>query len=156
MRLKYQTVLVVLAATSLQTEPAFALFEAEATFESFYTTKGLGWVSWVTAGVVAIGFGVAVFATGGLAGPLVPAGVAGLAKWLGGLGAAKLTGGAALNHGLALLGGGAIAAGGFGKVGGAAVLSAVLAFGVEVPFITAEIVYDTSVPTLELGVLITG
>lgn len=141
--LKYRTLIVVSVAIWLQMEPAYALFEAEATFESFYTAKGLGWVSWVTAGVVAIGLGVAVFATGGAASPLVPAGVAGLAKWLGGLGAAKLTGGAALNHGLALLGGGAIAAGGFGKAGGAAMLSAVLAFGFEVPFITAEVVYES-------------
>lgn len=141
--LKCRTLVAVSVAIWLQMEPAYALFEAEATFESFYTAKGLGWVSWVTAGVVAIGLGVAVFATGGLASPLVPAGVAGLAKWLGGLGAAKLTGGAALNHGLALLGGGAIATGGLGKAGGAAVLSAVLAFGAEVPFITAEVVYDS-------------
>ena len=141
MKPKYGLFLVISVAIWLQMEPAYALFEAEATFESFYTAKGLGWVSWVTAGVVAIGLGVAVFATGGLGGPLVPAGVAGLAKWLGGLGAAKLTGGAALNHGLALLGGGAIAAGGLGKAGGAAVLSAVLMFGGEVPFITAEMAY---------------
>ena len=143
MRLKYATLLVVFVTIWLPMEPAYALFEAESTFESFYTAKGLGWVGWVTAGAVAIGIGVTVFATGGLASPLVPAGVAGLAKWLGGLGAAKLTGGAALNHGLALLGGGAIAAGGLGKAGGAAVLSAALVFGAEVPFFTAEKVYES-------------
>ena len=141
MKLKHWALGVVFVTVCLQLDAANALFEAEATFESFYTAKGLGWVGWVAAGVVAIGIGVAVFTTGGAASPLVPAGVAALAKWLGGLGAAKLTGGAALNHGLALLGGGTIAAGGFGKAGGAAVLSAALLFGAEVPFLTAEVVY---------------
>ena len=142
MKLNHWTLVIVFVTTLLQLETAHALFEAEATFESFYTTKGLGWAGWVAAGAVAIGVGVAVFTTGGAASPLIPATVAPLAQWLGGLGAAKLTGGAAVNHGLALLGGGAIAAGGLGKAGGAAVLSAVLLFGAEVPFLTAEVVYD--------------
>ena len=145
MKLNHWTLVVVFVTTLLQLETAHALFEAEATFESFYTTKGLGWAGWVAAGAVAIGVGAAVFTTGGIGGaasPLIPATVAPLAAWLGGLGAAKLTGGAAVNHGLALLGGGAIAAGGLGKAGGAAVLSAALLFGAEVPFLTAEVVYD--------------
>ena len=143
MKLKHWALVTVVVTIWLQLESAHALFEAEATFESFYTTKGLGWVGWVAAGAVAIGIGVAVFVTGGAASPLVPASVATLAKWIGGLGAAKLTGGAALNHGLALLGGGAIASGGLGTAGGAAVLSAVLAFGAEVPFFAAEVLYET-------------
>ena len=41
MRLKYATLLVVFVTIWLPMEPAYALFEAESTFESFYTAKGL-------------------------------------------------------------------------------------------------------------------
>ena len=55
MKLNHWTLVVVFVTTFLQLETAHALFEAEATFESFYTTKGLGWAGWVAAGAVAIG-----------------------------------------------------------------------------------------------------
>ena len=47
MKLNHWTLVVVFVTTLLQLETAHALFEAEATFESFYTTKGLGWAGWV-------------------------------------------------------------------------------------------------------------
>ena len=120
----------------LAPDSAHAIFEADATFESMYTKQGLGWIGWAAGGALAIG--VAVFFTGGAASAFVPVGVASLAKWLGGLGATKLTGAAALNHGLALLGGGAVSAGGLGKAGGAAVLSAVLTLSAEVSLLPIE------------------
>jgi len=126
----------LLLAIFLTPDSAHAIFEAKATFKSMYTKQGLGWVGWAAGGALAIG--VVVFFTGGAASAFVPVGVTSLAKWLGGLGAAKLTGAAALNHGLALLGGGAVSAGGLGKAGGAAVLSAVLALSAEVSLLPIE------------------
>ena len=144
MKPKYFIYLAGLFAMGLHLDLAHAFFGAEATFESFYTTKGLGWIGWAAGVLLVVGYGVAVFVTGGPASPLLPPGVAAIATWVGGLGTG-LTGGAALNHGLALLGGGAVAAGGLGKAGGAAVLAAALSVGAEVPFWTAELVYDVVV-----------
>ena len=93
---------------------------------------------------MAVGYGVAIYVTGGMASVSLPIGAKAIATWIGGLGTG-LKGGAALNHGLALLGGGSVAAGGLGKAGGAAVLSAALVASTEVALLPAELVYDAVV-----------
>ena len=106
---------------------------AEATFESFYQESSS--TTWILAGA-AIGTAIAaaalIISTGGTA--AVAAAAAGtvgkaIGTWIGGK--IGLSGGAALNAGLALLGGGAKASGGFGIAGGAVLLTASLNFGTD-------------------------
>ena len=100
---------------------------SEATFESFYVTSNF---TLVTALIVAILVGAAVYFTGGLAsaaatGPIAWVGST-IGSWMG------LSGAAATSAGLAFLGGGAVASGGLGMAGGAALLTAIFTFSSDV------------------------
>lgn len=99
------------------------------TFESFYTSGGLGFWDWTFIVVGTIGVGVLTFVTFGGGAAAAPAWIATVGTWIGST--VGLSGVAAANFGLALLGGGAIAAGGLGVAGGVAVLSAMMTFGVD-------------------------
>ena len=102
---------------------------AEATFESFYQESSS--TTWILAGA-AIAAAIAaalIISTGGTAAAAGPVVIKAIGTWIGGK--IGLSGGAALNAGLALLGGGAKASGGFGIAGGAVLLTASLNFGTD-------------------------
>ena len=101
-----------------------------ASFESFYSSGGIGFWGWTGIIVGTIAIGVATFFTFGGTAAAAPAWMAAVGSWIGST--AGLSGIAASNFGLALLGGGAVAAGGLGVAGGVAALSAAMAFGVDV------------------------
>ena len=99
------------------------------TFESFYSSGGLGFWDWtfIVGGTIAVA--VLTFVTFGGGAAAAPAWIATVGTWIGST--VGLSGIAAANFGLALLGGGAVAAGGLGVAGGVAVLTAMMTFGVD-------------------------
>ena len=123
-------------------DAAHALFEAEATFGSYYDKGWSDLIIWGGIGVlVAAALGAAVFFTGGAASPIVAPGAAALGALIGKF--MGLTGVAATNAGLALVGGGAIASGGLGMAGGAAVITAATEVAVSVAVIAGEELHDS-------------
>lgn len=100
-----------------------------ATFESFYSSGGLGFWDWtfIIGGTILVA-GITFFTFGGGA-AAAPAWMATVGGWIGST--VGLSGIAAANFGLALLGGGSIAAGGLGVAGGVSLLSAIMSFGVD-------------------------
>lgn len=101
-----------------------------ATFESFYSSGGIGVWGWVGIGAATLAIAVITFVTFGGGAAAAPGWMAAVGTWIGT--AAGYSGVAATNFGLALLGGGSVAAGGLGVAGGVAVLSAAASFGTEV------------------------
>lgn len=99
-----------------------------ATFESFYSSGGLGFWGWSLIAVSAIGIGALTFFTFGGGAAAAPLGMATIGSWLA---PSSLSGIAAANYGLALLGGGAVASGGLGVAGGVALLASAMSFGVD-------------------------
>ena len=123
-------------------DTAYALFEAKATFGSFYDKGWSEVLIWGGVGIlVAAALGAAVFFTGGVASPVVAPSAVALGTLIGKF--MGLTGVAATNAGLALVGGGAIAAGGFGMAGGAAIITAASGIAFEVAVVAGEEVYDS-------------
>ena len=142
----------LLAAAWLYPDTAHALFEAKATFGSFYDKGWSDLIIWGGIGVlVAAALGAAVLFTGGAAGPFVAPGAASLATLIGKF--MGLTGVAATNAGLALIGGGAIAAGGWGMAGGAAVITAASEVAVSAAVIAGEELYDSVKEQREMDAL---
>ena len=134
--------LVLVAAFWFYPEPAYALFDAEATFGSFY---GRDWSSTLIWGGVSLlivaALGAAVFFTGGAASPVVAPGASAIGTLIGNF--MGLTGVAATNAGLAFVGGGSIAAGGWGMAGGAAFFTVVSGVAVDVATIGGEALYTS-------------
>ena len=133
----------LVASSWMYPDTARALFEAEATFASFYDKGWSDLLIWGGVGVlVAAAFGAAVFFTGGAASPVVAPGAVALGTLIGNF--MGLTGVAATNAGLALVGGGAIAAGGLGIAGGAAVITAASSVAFDAAVIAGEELYDSA------------
>lgn len=100
------------------------------TFESFYSSGGIGFWGWTFIIVGTIAVAALAFFTFGGGASAAPAWMAAVGSWIGST--VGLSGAAAANLGLALLGGGSVAAGGLGVAGGVAVLTAAMSFGVDV------------------------
>lgn len=100
------------------------------TFESFYSSGGIGFWGWTFIIVGTIAVAAFAFFTFGGGASAAPAWMAAVGSWIGST--VGLSGAAAANFGLALLGGGSVAAGGLGVAGGVAVLTAAMTFGVDV------------------------
>ncbi len=101
-----------------------------ATFESFYSSGGIGFWGWTGIIVGTIAVAAFTYITFGGGAAAAPAWMTAVGGWIGST--VGLSGIAASNFGLALLGGGSIAAGGLGVAGGVAVLAAALSFGTDV------------------------
>lgn len=130
----------VIASIWMYPDTAHALFEAQATFGSFYGRNWSTTLIWGAVGMVAAtALAAAVFFTGGTASPVVAPGAVALGTLIGKF--MGLTGAAATNAGLALVGGGAIAAGGLGVAGGAAIVTAVSGVAFESAAIAGETLY---------------
>ena len=163
MNRKYIAVLVIISLLSLNTlTPAQAFWpfgsseptERDLRFSTVYPISF--WKS--TTGKILMYTGLAVgvalvtyFSAG--TGTAASAGV--IAKFIGGtLGSwvYGLSGGAAINAGLALLGGGAVAAGGFGIIGGVSVLSAVgsVALSAAIDIAVGQVPSGTHSKTIKL------
>lgn len=99
------------------------------TFESFYSSGGIGFWEWTFIIVGTLAVGTIAFIPFGGGAAAAPAWMTAVGTWIGS--AAGLSGTAAANFGLALLGGGSIAAGGLGVAGGVAVLAAAMSFGID-------------------------
>ena len=130
----------LISAFWLYPDPAYALFETEATFGSFYGRDWSSTLIWGGVGlVIAAALGAAVFLSGGTLTPVVAPGAVTLGTMIGNF--MGLTGAAATKAGLALVGGGAIAAGGLGMAGGAAIITTASGFALEAAVISGEVLY---------------
>lgn len=133
---------VLVAAFLVGPDPAYALFEAEATFGSFYGTDWSSTIIWGGVGlVIAAALGAAVFFSGGAASPVVAPGASALGTLIGNY--MGLTGAAATKAGLAFVGGGSIASGGLGMAGGAAIFTAVSGVALDATTMGGEALYST-------------
>ena len=133
---------LLLASSGMYPDTARALFEAEATFGSFYDEGWSGLIFWGGVSILAAAvLGAAVIFTGGAASPFVAPGAVALGTLIGKF--MGLTGVAATNAGLALVGGGAIAAGGLGIAGGAAAITVAFEVGAVTAVIAGEEIYDS-------------
>ena len=139
LRLCFVLILVTVFAHS---DSAYALFEDEATFGSFYGRDWSSTIIWGGVGIVlAAVFGAATFFSGGALSPFAVPGVATIGTMIGNF--MGVTGVAATKAGLALIGGGAIASGGLGMTGGAAILTTASGLVVEGGFIAGEVLHDS-------------
>ena len=142
----------VIASIWMYPDTAHALFEAQATFGSFYGRDWSTTLVWGAVGMVAAtALAAAVFFTGGAASPVVAPGAVPLGTLIGNF--MGLAGAAATNAGLALVGGGAIASGGLGVAGGAAIVTAVSGIAFESAVIAGETLYASRKDERETGAL---
>ena len=133
---------VLIATFWVYPDPAYALFEAETTFGSFYGRDWSSTLIWGGVGIViAAALGAAVFFTGGVASPVVAPGASAIGTLIGNF--MGLTGAAATNAGLAFVGGGSIAAGGWGMAGGAAIFTVVSGVAFDAATIGGDALYTS-------------
>ena len=142
----------LLATIWIYPDTAHALFEAEATFGSFYGRDWGTTLWWGAVGlVVTTALAAAVFFTGGAASPVVAPGATALGTLIGNF--MGLTGAAATKAGLALVGGGAISAGGLGMAGGAAIITAASGIALDSAILAGETLYGSRRVERETGAL---